>query len=377
MDDSVQNLFYNKIMNPKPVFRNSKNLLPDSYRGIPDNLLIEKIQERKTALSKRLVFLAHHYQRMEIVELSDFRGDSFGLSKIASEQKDAEFILFCGVHFMAESADILRQPGQIVLHPNTFAGCPLADMAEINDVQHAWDKITETCGEGVVPVTYMNSRAGLKAFCGRNGGTVCTSTNASRVFDWAFKRGEKLFFFPDEHLGRNTALSKKIPREKIILWDPEKELGGNTQKAIRNADVILWKGFCHVHTRFKPQDVLNMRKKYPDAKIVVHPECTEEVVALADASGSTEFIVKYTESQPKGSTVIIGTEINLISRLAKENPDKMVIELKRSLCPNMFRISLNHVLWTLDNIGTVNVINVPEDIKQDARIALERMLEIV
>lgn len=373
-------MYYNKIMNPivSPIGVRRRDLLPDEYRGIPEGVLIEKIKEKKALLGRRLVFLAHHYQRMEIVELSDFRGDSFGLSKIASEQKESEFILFCGVHFMAESADILRQEDQIVLHPNTSAGCPLADTAEINDVLYAWKEITKICGKStVVPVTYMNSRASLKAFCGRNGGTVCTSTNASRVFDWAFERGEKIFFFPDEHLGRNTTLKKGIQRDKIILWDPEKELGGNTQETIKNAKMILWKGFCHVHTRFKPEDIINARKKYQDAKIVVHPECKEEVVNLADANGSTEFIVKYTQSQPPGSTVLIGTEVNLVSRLAKENPDKTVLELKRSLCPNMFRISLNHVLWTLDNLGAVNVIRVQEDIKRDAKIALERMLEIV
>lgn len=366
-------------MNPRTaaLVKTGFDLLPDEYRGIPDEVLIERIREKKTLLGKRLVFLAHHYQRMEIVELSDFRGDSFGLSKIASEQKDAEFILFCGVHFMAESADILRQEGQTVLHPNTSAGCPLADMADITDVLYAWERITSICGKNIVPVTYMNSRASLKAFCGRNGGTVCTSTNAGKVFDWAFKEKEKIFFFPDEHLGRNTALKKGIPRKKIIVWDPEKESGGNTPESIRDAEVILWKGFCHVHTRFKPEDILKAREKYPSAKIVVHPECREEVVKLADADGSTEFIVKYTESRHPGSTVIIGTEVNLVARLAKENTDKTVLELKRSLCPNMFRISLNHVLWTLDNIGKVNVVHVPENIKQDARIALERMLEII
>jgi len=360
-----------------PAIKGAKtDLLPDEYRGIPESVLIEKIQEKKARLGKRMVFLAHHYQRMEIVDLSDFRGDSFGLSKIASEQKEAEFILFCGVHFMAESADILRQDGQVVIHPNVTAGCPLADMADINEVLHAWEIITGLCGKNVVPVTYMNSRAVLKAFCGRNGGTVCTSTNATKVFDWAFNHGDKIFFFPDEHLGRNTALKKNIKGEKIIVWDPSKEMGGNSPESIKRAEVILWKGYCHVHTRFKPEDVVKARKKYPEARIVVHPECREEVVRLADADGSTEFIVKYTTSQPPGSTVIIGTEVNLVSRLARENPHRTVLELKRSLCPNMFRISLNHVLWTLDNIGRVNLVHVPEDIKEDARIALERMLEI-
>lgn len=367
-------------MNPRvaPVAKRRIDLLPDEYRGIPEEILIERIKEKKALLGNRLVFLAHHYQRIEIVDLSDFRGDSFGLSKIASEQKDAEFILFCGVHFMAESADILGHDGQVVLHPNTTAGCPLADMAEINDVLYAWKEITKICGKSaVVPVTYMNSRAQLKAFCGKNGGTVCTSTNASKIFDWVFKKGEKIFFFPDEHLGKNTALKKGIERGKIILWDYKKELGGNTLEEIKKARVILWKGFCHVHTKFRPEDIINARKKYPDARIVVHPECREEVVNLADANGSTEFIVKYTQSQPSGATVVIGTEVNLVSRLAKENPDKTVLELRRSLCPNMFRISLNHVLWTLDNLGEVNVISVPEEIKKDARLALERMLEIV
>lgn len=366
-------------MNPvsKIDLKRRIDLLPDEYRGIPDNLLIERILEKKALLRSKLVFLAHHYQRMEIVELSDFRGDSFGLSKVASEQKETDFILFCGVHFMAESADILRQEGQMVLHPNLSAGCPLADMADISDVLYAWEEIQKICGDNVLPVTYMNSRATLKAFCGKNGGTVCTSTNASKIFDWAFKQKEKIFFFPDEHLGRNTALKKGIKRERIILWNPKEKLGGNTPEDIKRAEVILWKGYCHVHTNFKPEDVHKAREKFPQAKIVVHPECTEEVVALADATGSTEFIVNYTKNQPPGSTVIIGTEVNLVSRLAKENPDKTILELKRSLCPNMFRISLNHVLWTLEHLGKVNVIRVPEGVKADARLALERMLSVI
>ncbi|HEY4717200.1 MAG TPA: quinolinate synthase NadA [bacterium] len=352
-------------------------LLPDSYRGIREEELIEKIHKRKSLLGKNLVFLAHHYQRAEIVEMSDFRGDSFGLSRIASEQSDAEFILFCGVHFMAESAEILSSQSQTVLHPNPFAGCPLADMARIEDVFNAWNELSAIAGNNVLPVTYMNSRAELKAFCGKNGGTVCTSTNAAKVFDWAFARKDKLFFFPDEHLGRNTALSKGIRREKIILWDPGLSFGGNTAESIKGATVILWKGHCHVHTRFLPEHIHAARKKYPGCKIVVHPECKVEVIELADANGSTDFIVRYANSQPPGSTIAIGTEINLISRLAGENTDKKVVELRRSLCPNMYRITLNHILWTLDNPGKVNVIHVPEQIKNDARTALERMLEII
>jgi len=357
--------------------------MPDKYRQMSDQQLTEQIKARKVELGKRLVILGHHYQRREIVELSDFRGDSLGLSRDAAQQQDAEFIVFCGVHFMAESAEILSQPYQLVQLPELSAGCPMADMADIFQVESAWREIDKICGsQNVTPVTYVNSSAELKAFCGRNDGVVCTSSNASSVFDWGFEKTEKLFFFPDEHLGRNTANKKGIQRDKVIVWNPEEEMeghessSGNTRKQVRDADVILWKGYCHVHTFFKPEHVLTIRNKYPEAIIIVHPECVEEVVDMVDEDGSTAFIVKFVQEAKPGSTIVIGTEINLINRLAMENPDKRIFELTRSFCPNMYKINLRNLLWTLDNIGKINVVTVPEQIKAEARVALERMLEI-
>jgi quinolinate synthase len=351
--------------------------MSDKYRQMSDQQLMGQIKAIKAELGKRLVILGHHYQRKEIVELSDFRGDSLGLSRDAARQKDAEFIVFCGVHFMAESAEILSRPDQIVQLPEFSAGCPMADMADIFQVESAWRDIDKICSsENFTPITYVNSSAELKAFCGRNDGIVCTSSNASSVFDWAFKKTDKLFFFPDEHLGRNTANKKGIPKNKVIVWNPEEEMGGNTSKQIKDADVILWKGYCHVHTFFKPEHVLAIREKYPEAVIIVHPECVEQVVDMADADGSTGFIVKFVQEAKPGSTIVIGTEINLISRLAMEHPDKKIFELARSLCPNMYKINLRNLLWTLDNIGKINIVTVPEQIKAEAKVALERMLEI-
>ncbi|MBM3237546.1 quinolinate synthase NadA [Candidatus Poribacteria bacterium] len=351
--------------------------MPDKYRQMSDQHLIEQIKAIKAELSKRLVILGHHYQRKEIVELADFRGDSLELSRDAARQKEAEFIVFCGVHFMAESAEILSRPEQIVQLPEFRAGCPMADMAEIFQVESAWREIDKICSaENFTPITYVNSSAELKAFCGRNDGIVCTSSNASAVFDWAFKKTAKLFFFPDEHLGRNIANKKGIQKDKVIVWDPEEEMGGNTSKQIKEADIILWKGYCRVHTFFKPEHVLAIREKYPQAVIIVHPECVEEVVGLADADGSTGFIVNFVQAAKPGSTIVIGTEINLVSRLAMEHPDKKIFELARSLCPNMYRINLRNLLWTLDNIGKIKIVTVPEPIKAEAKVALERMLEI-
>ena len=354
-----------------------KPLMPDKYRGISDQELIERIKGRKAQLGNNLVILGHHYQREEIVQLADFRGDSLQLSRNAANQKEAQFIVFCGVHFMAESAAILSAPHQCVQLPDLNAGCPMADMADIFQVESAWDQLNKICGqENITPVTYVNSDAELKAFCGRNSGSVCTSSNTPAVFDWAFSNREKIFFFPDEHLGRNTSNKKGIPRDKIILWDPEEELGGNTKTQIKNAEVILWKGYCHVHTYFKPEHINAVREKYPAANIIVHPECVEEVVDMADYDGSTGFIVRFVEEAATNSTIVIGTEINLVSRLARENPDKKIFELARSLCPNMYKINLNNLLWTLDNLGEINVVTVPEGVKAEAEVALNKMLEI-
>jgi len=351
-----------------------------ALRSLGEEELRLRIGERKAELGRRLVILGHHYQRQEIIDFADFLGDSLGLSRLAAAQKECEYIVFCGVHFMAESAEILRQEHQTVQHPDFNAGCPLAGMADIASVQEAWE-IVEKAVDGsrgrVTPLTYMNSEAVLKAFCGKSGGAVCTSSNAPAAFRWAFAKSEKVFFFPDEHLGRNTARGIGIPPREIVLWDPETSpRDPEIVEKVRRASLILWKGFCHVHTRFRVEHVRKARRSNPEAKIVVHPECREQVVLEADAAGSTEFICRYVQEAPAGSTIFIGTEINLVSRLAREHPDKHVFELARSLCPNMFRIDLAKLLRTLDGIGRVNRVSVDPETRTWARIALERMLEM-
>jgi len=332
--------------------------------------LMEEILARKAALGKELLILTHHYQRQEIVSLGDARGDSFALSRKAASSGKARFIVFCGVHFMAESAAILAQPHQTVQIPDPKAGCLMADMADLDLVSTAWEELSEIVG----PIVYMNSDASLKAFCGRHGGAVCTSANARLALPWGLAQRKKVFFFPDQHLGRNTARLLGLGPEELIVWDPEQPLGGNRPDDIRRARLILWDGHCHVHTRFTVEHVLNMRQEFPGAKVVVHPECTAEVVALADACGSTGFIVEYVRQAKPGATVVVGTEINLVARLALEYPDRQVLDLHYSLCPNMFKIDPAKLLATLENLGEVNVVNVPEDIKAEARLALDRML---
>jgi len=342
-----------------------------------DSDIIKQIRSIKEALGQELLILTHHYQRDEIVNLGDYRGDSFGLSQKAAADNAAKFIVFCGVHFMAESAAILAQPHQRVQIPDLEAGCWMADMADIYIVEKAWNEVTSITGEdAVMPIVYMNSDAALKAFCGHRGGAVCTSSNTPAAFRWAFGEREKILFFPDQHLGRNSANQMGISPEEMIVWNPHKPLGGNTVDDIGKARVILWDGYCLVHTRFKVDHVLTRRQQFPEAKIVVHPECTEDVVALADAVGSTSFIVDYVEKAPPGTTIVIGTEINLVERLALENPGKKVLDLHRSLCPNMFKINAEKMLWTLENLGQVNVVTVPEAMRQDARRALDRMLAL-
>lgn len=339
--------------------------------------LTDRILAIKESSGENIVILTHHYQRKEIVDLGDFRGDSFGLSQKAAAHKNARHIVFCGVHFMAESAAILSQGHQTVQIPAIEAGCWMADMAETFTVDKAWEDLTAITGpDSIMPIVYMNSDADLKAFCGRHGGAVCTSSNAPAAFHWGFSQREKIFFFPDQHLGRNTGNQMDVPPGQMIVWNPEKPLGGNTPEDIKMAKLILWDGYCLVHTRFQVGHVLKMRERFPDAKIVVHPECTEDVVALADEVGSTSYIVKYVENARPHTTIIIGTEVNLVNRLALENPDKNVLDLHYSLCPNMFKINLKKLLWTLENIGKVNVVTVPEAIKADARMALDRMLAL-
>ncbi|GMV38889.1 MAG: quinolinate synthase A [Myxococcales bacterium] len=349
-------------------------------RKLQNPEVVDAIRSAKQRLGDRMVVLAHHYQRPEIVALGDFRGDSFELSRIASEQT-AEHIVFCGVHFMAESARILAKPHQRVYHPNLNAGCPMADMADASDVERVFAELSEVLGDasGVVPMTYMNSNAAVKALCGRNGGTVCTSSNAEKAFRWAFDHGERIFFIPDEHLGRNTANSLGLDRDRVVLWDWSQPWGGLDRDTIRRAQVYLWKGYCHVHTWYTPAHIAEARERYPGCSVVVHPECREEVVALADGVGSTSFLVRYVQDAPPGATIVIGTEINLTARLAAEHPDKNVVELSRSLCPNMFRINLRKLEETiahLDGPEVLGEILIPDELIRDARLALDRMLQI-
>ena len=354
--------------------------LPDEYRTAGDDELATRIRSRKKQLAGNLLLLTHHYQRVEIVGLGDFAGDSYGLAKRAAQSPDTEFIVFCGVHFMAESADILCNSGQKVYLPNPEAGCPMADMAPADLVYDVWDAIEEELGKGrIVPISYMNTSAELKAFTGKKDGLICTSSNAAAAFKWVFDRFEKIFFFPDQHLGRNTANKFGIPEDQIVLFDLEKADQQLDRKRLEKAKVILWPGHCYVHSRFKPEHIDHWRQTDSSIKIVVHPECNEEVAGKADAVGSTSFIVDYVEKAPPGSAIAIGTELNLIHRLAIINKDKRIFELSGDSCPmcaNMFRTSLADLCFTLENLETANRIVVREDIKAYAKIALERMLEV-
>ena len=354
--------------------------LPDDYRNSSLDDLARRIQARKHELGDRVVVLTHHYQRYEVVCQGDYIGDSYGLCKIASQLAQAEYIVFCGVHFMAEAANILGRPEQKTYLPNLTAGCPMADMAKSEQVYDAWDQIENAIGKGrVVPISYMNSSAELKAFTGKNGGLICTSSNADAAFKWALSRYEKFFFFPDQHLGRNTAKKYGIPRDQVVMYDPRKLLGGIDLAELEKAKVILWYGYCHVHAKFHEDQIDQWRLKDPSVKIVVHPECEEAVVDKADAAGSTSFIVDYVEKAPTGSTIAIGTELNLVHRLAIQHPDKKIYELSGdscALCSNMFRTTLADLCYVLDNFSDANLIVVPDEIKADAKIALQRMLEV-
>lgn len=337
--------------------------------------IVERIREIQAQYGKRMVLLGHHYQRREIVGLADFRGDSFELCRAASAQDAAEFIVFCGVRFMVESARVLARPDQRVYHPNERAGCPMADMATSHLVEGAWKDLEERgLASSTIPVTYMNSDAELKAFTGRNGGIVCTSSNAARVFEWAFDRGERIIFYPDEHLGRNVANSMNLPRDQVLVYDPREELGGLTEQQLRNSRVLLWKGFCHVHTHFTTAHIDSAREKWPDVYVMAHPECTEEVIGAADFAGSTSQMCKKVAEAPAGSKFAIGTEINMIHRLAFDHPDKEVHTLSRSLCPNMYRVNLYNLYDTVRDIENAKPMTLPDDVMRDSRVALERML---
>ena len=365
--------------------------LPEKYLRLSDDEMDARIAAARQTLGKRVVILGHHYQRDEVIKFADFTGDSLKLARAAATQHDAEFIVFCGVHFMAESADILRAPHQKVVLPDLAAGCSMADMAAPDQLEMAWRELEQmgirTDAEehgraGVIPVTYINSSAAIKAFVGAHGGIVCTSTNAAAIMRWAWERGDKLLMLPDQHLGRNTAARMGVPLDEMVVWDPNEMWGGTDAEAVKKAKLLLWKGHCSVHTRFTTQQIDAFRKKYPGGRVVAHPECTYDVVRAADESGSTEYIINAVRNSPAGTTWAVATEVHLVNRLMNEvAPDKTVVTLDPfgCLCSTMFRVSPNHLLWILEGLveGKVhNHITVPDDIKRDAKLALDRMLEV-
>src|SRR5215471_6976471 len=358
-----------------------QTILPNPLARLSDQEVDERIRGAREALGDRLVILGHHYQRDEVIKFADVRGDSFKLAQWASKRKDAEFIVFCGVHFMAESADVLSADYQKVVLPDMSAGCSMADMAAIDQVEACWEDLERITSSTIIPVTYMNSAASIKAFCGRHGGAVCTSSNAPAVMNWALSRAGTILFLPDQHLGRNTGYGLGLSLDVMPVWDPYEELGGNSVETLRNSRVILWKGHCSVHQRFLPQHVAQVRSRYPGIRVISHPECRFEVTQLSDEVGSTEHIIKCITQSPAGTKWAVGTEIHLVNRLMKENPDHFIIPLDDCgcLCSTMFRIDPQHLLWSLENLlegRVVNQIRVPADIAADARIALNRMLEI-
>ena len=355
--------------------------IPARYLRMSDADLDERITRAKAQLGDDVVVLGHHYQRDEIIKFADYRGDSYKLSVLAAARPRAKYIVFCGVHFMAESADLLSSPEQRVILPNLEAGCSMANMAQIEDVEQAWSEITALVGEDVVPVTYMNSAASLKAFCGRHGGIVCTSSNAEKVVAWALERGQKVLFFPDQHLGRNTALKLGYSQDQMVIWTPRKPFGGHAPDEICAAKFILWLGWCSVHARFSLEQIRWARENHPGVRVIVHPECKREVVEAADEAGSTELIAKRIYEAAPGTTWAVGTEINLVSRLAKENPDKNVFCLDPVICPcsTMYRIHPAYLAWVMEELvegRVVNRIQVDADTQHWARVALDRMIEV-
>ena len=356
--------------------------LPISYLKMSPEELDSRITEARRQIGDRLVVLGHHYQRNEIIKFADFRGDSFKLSQIAASKRDAEYIVFCGVHFMAETADILSGPDQKVMLPNLTAGCSMADMAQIDDVLDCWDDLQNVVGGDVTPITYMNSTASIKALCGRNEGIVCTSSNAPAAFKWALERRRRVLFLPDQHLGRNTGIKMGIRPDEMLVWNPFKPLGGHSEEELTNARVVLWQGHCSVHTRFTVGQIEEARHKHPGINVVVHPECTMEVVEVADFDGSTEYIKRTIEEAPAGSKWAVGTEVSLVNRIAAENPDKLVICLDPVVCPcsTMYRIHPAYLSWVLDGLNegvVVNEIRVADEIAAEASVALDRMLAVV
>jgi quinolinate synthase len=384
--------------------------LPPIYTQLSDPELRIRIQAAKDALGSKLAILGHHYQQDAIIDFADFVGDSFELSRKAAEQKGIEYVVFCGVHFMAESADILTDESVRVILPDMGAGCSMADMANLDQTLECWEQLKETCPHQlIVPVTYMNSSAAIKAFVGEHGGAVCTSSNCRNVLEWALRGGavseyrsvgvsesehtdtptlrhtdtrkRKILFFPDQHLGRNTAHAMGYPLDKMVVWDPREDVGGNDEQQLREADFVLWKGHCSVHALFRPEHVDDVRRKYPGMKVIVHPECKFEVVQKADIAGSTAYIVKQIEAAPPGSQWAVGTEVHLVNRLKNEHPEQQIIVLSdcQCLCTTMYRIDLPHLCWVLENLvegRVVNEVRVDAQTRTWATVALERMLAI-
>jgi quinolinate synthase len=366
-----------------------QSALPETYTGAAAEELAARIGAAKATLGDRVYILGHHYQRDEVMRWADARGDSFRLSVLAKERPQAEFIVFCGVHFMAESADILTTPDQQVILPDLNAGCSMADLADIDSVEEAWEVLEDVVDiERVVPITYMNSSAALKAFVGRHGGAVCTSTNARAVLEWAFRSrseggagGQQVLFFPDQHLGRNTGVAMGYSLDDMRVWNPRLEMGGLSESDLKATTFLLWKGHCSVHQRFQPSHVAEFRAAHPDGIVVVHPECAHEVCVLADKMGSTDFIIRAVQEAPAGSVIAVGTEIHLVNRLNDESPDKTVVSLDPLICPcsTMFRIDAPHLCWVLENLVEGRVVNrivVDDDTAEWARVALDRMLSI-
>ncbi|MGH9263338.1 MAG: quinolinate synthase NadA [Acidimicrobiales bacterium] len=355
--------------------------LPERYIAAKPEQLAAWIAAAKDTLGDRLLILGHHYQREEVMRWADARGDSFGLSRLAADSV-AEYIVFCGVHFMAESADVLTRGERVVVLPDLNAGCSMADMADLDSVEEAWEALAAVTDiERIVPITYMNSSAALKAFVGRKGGAVCTSSNARAVVTWALSRGDKLLFFPDQHLGRNTGYQLGLGPSDMRVWDPKRDLGGLDEVDVKEATLLLWKGHCSVHQRFKVAHVDAFRAEHPGGIVVVHPECAHEVVEVADQVGSTDYIIKAVVAAAPGSVIGVGTEIHLVQRLAAEHPDRTVVSLDPLVCPcsTMFRIDAAHLAWVLENLvegQVVNQIKVDPETAEWARVALERMLEI-
>ncbi len=364
--------------------------LPDRYTTASPDELASWITAAKVQLGDRLLILGHHYQRDEVIRWADARGDSFKLARFAADNNQATDIVFCGVHFMAESADVLTTPAQRVILPDLNAGCSMADMADIDQVQECWEALGEVVDiDRIVPITYMNSSAALKAFVGRNGGAVCTSSNARAILEWALgsgryageARGDKVLFFPDQHLGRNTGFQMGYGHNDMRVWNPHRDLGGLEEHDLKDATLLLWKGHCTVHQRFKPEHVAVARAEHPGVRVIVHPEVAHDVVEVADEVGSTEYILNAVEGAPPGAVLAIGTEVNMVRRLAAEHPDKTIFTLDPLICPcsTMFRIDQPHLAWVLENLvaGTVvNRITVDPETRQWSRVALQRMLDI-